>query len=241
MSRIRFFFRSTRSFWQAFFVALMISSATFGLYLWVLSTWHYGETTQSDRLLVQLAIGQVFTGFAAIISTITLGVFAVREFMERRALPNVEIAFSDPEDDEDNGHQHLRLSTTSPREREAYEVNLQLLNHGPVTAVWYRFELRVPFLSDAPLRANPGFNAGLGGTDEHWSTLIYAQESTVGVLFSSQGSIVAYPHWPLQLCTFKIPLHSAAPLPRDYICAYRLIVDGQPMKIGELRLTLRES
>lgn len=242
IERIKLFFLNTRSFWQAVFLAFVVSLGTFGLYLLCLSNWDYGQISQSDRLIVQLAIGQVFTGFAAIFFTITLGVFAVREFMERRALPNVELFFSDPEDDDDKGYKHLRLSRVSPRAAdEQYEVNLQLVNHGPVTAVWYRFELRVPFLQRSHLPNNSEFNTTVGRVGEHWTSVEYAQESDVGVFFSSQGSIVAYPHWPMMLCSFRIHRLYAAPLPRDYICAYRLIVDGQPLKHGELRLTLRNS
>lgn len=230
------FFLATRSFWQAVFWGLFLSVSTLGLYLLLLLRWPYGEMRQADRLVIQLAIGQVFTGFMTIFFTLTLGVFAVREFMERRALPNLQLLFADTADDSDQGYRHLKLSTLSTRFTDSYEVNLQVLNTGSTTAIWYRFEITLPFL-EAYLGPSSRFSPGIGKYDEHWTSLRYNQ-NVYSVVFSSQGELVAYPHWPMSVATVRIPLESAGALPRDYICEYKLVLDGQPIQRGELRITL---
>lgn len=226
-------------FWQAIRLGIGVTVASLICYVVLLDLWPYDQTDPTERLITQLAIGQVFTGFAAILLTTILGSFAVWEFMERRSVPDLVLRFADTRLDSLDGTSHLVVAGVDPNYPDVFSIGVVLENRGPITAVWYRFEIRVPFMMKEGQFDHANFVGHEGVTTDHWSATKYYEESTIGVTFSSKGTAVAYPHWPMQLVIFRIPCNRAAPLPRDYICSYTLVTDGAPVKKGELRLTLR--
>jgi len=232
---------------QAILVGCVVTALFFGLYEMLLWQWPYGGLVGVDRLLLQLALGQVFTGFAAIFITMTLGIFAVWEFIQRQSLPRLEVRFGDPSVDAEAGTRHLDLLKVNGREpnvlqyiSEYYSAQLLVYNGGAVTSIWYRLEIRLPFvLPTDDFLDSVMFQAAYQPDAGHYLTIRYEESQEIALIFTSQGTAIAYPGSHVTVCWLRIPKDRAGVATRDYIFPYQLIADGVPEQRGEVRLTLR--
>ncbi len=234
---------ANKRFWQAIVFSLVILGMTVGIYALILRLWNYGEITALEKTTVQLAIGQVYTGFAAIFLTVTLGAFAVWEFTERRSIPDLELLFASVTIDEDFGTNHLKLHTKKD-DLKPYKFALTIINKGRTTAIWYKFELDIPFLREQDIidwQKTKLFFPVQGRPGQNWATSWGTQNSEGTIEFSSQGQIAIYPNFPTSLGIFQIPKERMPIEAADFICKYRLITDGAPPKNGKVHLSLRNT
>lgn len=217
----------------------------------VLQRWWiiYPNHNSADVLGVQLAFAAAYAEFVAVFLAGSLGFFAVREFAEHQERPTLALTFY-----VSPGVQLAKpflAITTSPG--EVAEVSIQITNSGPVTAVWYMLELRVPFLkkwiqAEANCAPQPNYGNAVGivmqksmnpvvGTfAEHWRPFWDESKGEPGVTFLSQGSIAAYPKWPLVLSEFNIPFDHIEF--GEFLCAYKIAADRSPIECGSLKLVL---
>jgi hypothetical protein len=136
---------------QALIFASMLTAALAVLYLLVLAwwpwTWGYphridGSLDPAGVFAMQLAFGQVFTGFAGVFLAGTLGFFAIREFTTAQARPALRVAWVDP-----LGQETELLSLVVEEDAsEPLRFSLAIHNEGDAVAVWYQVEFHCPFL-----------------------------------------------------------------------------------------------
>jgi hypothetical protein len=177
-----------------------------------------------------LGFGQVYTGFVAVFLAGTLGHFAITEFAQAQERPQLRLVFHPTLE------QTLNLGPQRFIDPQTL-ISVAALNEGPVVGVWFQINLHVPFVRydmSQPVGARRPIQPVVGTTEENWRAAA-ADDGGLDLAFLSNGSIAAYPNFPLILCQFLLP---RGMLTEDrYVLAYTIGTDRSQPVTGELVIT----
>ncbi len=233
-----------RESWRRVVVAVVVALATvivlilaypLVVALWV---WWFAYPLSSDKLdpALHLAIGQVYSGFAAIFLTVAIGFFAVLEFAERQERPRLRLLWDTME-----GPPTPTLELQLPAEgkpAEEYFFSLTLHNEGNVPALWYFVELRTPFLPNAHSNLG-GVVQPIIGLADGWRSFQDSPGKSgrkeSGLHFHSQGNVAAFPGYPLILCQITLPADYFA-TPQKFVCDLQIGSEKSKVRHETLKL-----
>jgi hypothetical protein len=176
----------------------------------------------SERLSLQLALGQVFLSFVTLFLAAALGYFAWSEFKERQERPVLHCGFHIDDEQTPEDIDHIRLEP-DPQTGMVY-IKIAIYNTGQVVSIWYIVRFEAPFLAELPdtqwflktetrrgsrrVVATP-VEFVVGSLGANWNPAREA-DGTPHFTFRSEGQGAVYPHSPLVLIQLTLP-------PRTYV------------------------
>jgi hypothetical protein len=184
---------------------------------------------------VQLAFGQVFTGFVAIFLASAVAVYVIQEFRQSQERPSLRLEIEPAS----------VVLDAEPERADKTKVQIRLVNGGPLVAVWYQVRISLPFAllpselwsgDKGPFRSLGGLKAIAGTLEGNWKWCRMSDRGEVD--FFSAGRIAAYPGHPLVLFELLLPVGDRRDQSGTHVFDYSIATERVALSPGSLKLSV---
>lgn len=137
--------------WINLLIALGVAVVAFigalALVNWLLKLTNIVATETNAYEAARIGYSQLAASLVSIALTVFFGVFVLREFVRNEAKATLALEWGDPHTEE--LVEHLRLDVREGG-TQPVRFEIRIVNFGNLTALWYKFELQIPFCPPTP-------------------------------------------------------------------------------------------